>query len=75
MKMPSNDVLCRVAAVLALVSLVLMTWSVLSAKPIAVITAMTVGQAIGTASFILYGYAVWRDLRAANVLGDTPAPR
>jgi hypothetical protein len=61
--------LVRAAAVLALVGLALFVWSVLDPRPVPVVVAMSVGQGIGTLSFLLYLLAVYLDLRRARVLG------
>lgn len=53
----------RGAAVLTLVALALMVWSVLQPTPLPVMLAMSLGQVIGTAAFAMYGYVVIRDLR------------
>lgn len=42
------------ACVLALVGLAAMTWSVLDPRPVPVFIAMSVGQAIGTLSLLLF---------------------
>ena len=60
----------RLACVLALVSLALMIWSQLQPTPIPVIVAMSIGQAIGTLSLVLYLVAISRDLKQAHVLED-----
>jgi peptidoglycan/LPS O-acetylase OafA/YrhL len=57
----------RLAAVCALLALALMIWGVLDPAPIALVIAMSVGQAIGTLSFALYLLAVFVDLRSAGV--------
>ena len=53
----------RIAAVLTLVALALMVWSMLQPTPLPVMLAMTVGQVIGTTAFGLYIYIVVRELR------------
>jgi len=53
----------RAAAILTLVGLALMVWSMLVPTPLPVMLAMTVGQAIGTSAFLLYLYVVIRELR------------
>ena len=53
----------RISAVLTLVALALMVWSMLQPTPLPVMLAMTVGQAIGTAAFGMYIYIVVRELR------------
>jgi hypothetical protein len=42
------------ACVLALIGLAAMTWSVLDPRPVPVFIAMSVGQAIGTLSLLLF---------------------
>jgi hypothetical protein len=53
----------RVSALLTLVGLALMLWSLVVPTPLPVMLAMTVGQAIGTLAFGIYLYVVVRDLR------------
>jgi hypothetical protein len=48
---------------LTLVALGLMAWSVLDPRPIPVITAMSLGQVLGTLSLGLFLYVVSFDLR------------
>jgi hypothetical protein len=57
----------RVAAVLALVSLGLMVWGVIDPRPISLVLAMTVGQALGTAAFGVFMLVVVNDLRRARI--------
>jgi hypothetical protein len=52
----------RLAAVVAIVALGFMIWSLLQPRPIPVIMAMSVGQALGTLSFLAFLYVVIRDL-------------
>ena len=52
----------RTAAVLTLISLALMVWSVLDPTVLPVMVAMSVGQVIGTAAFAAYGWVVFHDL-------------
>lgn len=59
----------RVAAVVALVALLLIVWSIVDGRPIAVILAMSVGQALGTLTLVAYAIVVVSDLRRAGVLG------
>jgi hypothetical protein len=54
--------LLRASAVLTLLELALMVWSMLQRTPLPVMLAMTVGQALGTLAFALYGYVVLADL-------------
>lgn len=53
----------RLAAVLTVIALALMVWSMLVPTPLPVMLAMTVGQAIGTCSLVLYLYVVIKDIR------------
>jgi hypothetical protein len=46
--------LARIACALALVGLAAMVWSVLDPRPVPVFVAMSVGQAIGTLSLLLF---------------------
>jgi polyferredoxin len=55
----------RMACYLALLALGLIAWSLVDPAPLPVIGAMTVGQAIGTASFAFFLFAVVADLRPA----------
>lgn len=70
-KLPSSSVLVQVSAALALVALAFIVWSALSPRPLPVIAAMSVGQGLGTLSFLLYGIAVYRDLKRGKVLDET----
>lgn len=60
--LPSNETLLRVACVLGLVALPLMVWSIFDPTVWPVLVALSVGQAIGTLSFVLFVIAVARDL-------------
>jgi hypothetical protein len=51
------------ACVCALGALALMAWSLFDPRPLPVIAAMSVGQALGTLSFAAFVYVVARDLR------------
>jgi hypothetical protein len=63
MKLPAPDRLLRLAAVLTLIGLLLMLWSMFVPTPMPVILAMSVGQLLGTVAFALYGFVVLQDLR------------
>ncbi|HEY5923825.1 MAG TPA: hypothetical protein VIV11_19220 [Kofleriaceae bacterium] len=52
----------RISAVLTLIALALMVWSVIVPTPLPVMLAMTVGQGIGTAAFAIFGWVVFKDL-------------
>ena len=53
----------QLAAVLTLIGLAFMVWSMLEPTPLPVMLAMTVGQGIGTFAFAIYVFVVVRELR------------
>jgi hypothetical protein len=53
----------RVSAVLTMIGLAFMVWSILVPTPMPVMLAMSVGQGIGSLAFGIYLYIVVRDLR------------
>jgi len=55
--------LLRVSAVLTIIGLGFMVWSMLQPTPLPVMLAMTFGQAIGTTAFGMYIYVVVREFR------------
>jgi hypothetical protein len=59
----TTDLGLRVSAVLTLIGLGLMVWSMLVPTPLPVMLAMTVGQVVGTAAFAIYLVIVVRQLR------------
>jgi hypothetical protein len=59
--------LLRWAAMSALVALLLMVWGIFDPHPISLVIAMSVGQALGTASFAVFCFVVFFDLRRARV--------
>lgn len=61
--MISTTKLVRISALLTLLALIFMVWSLLQPTPLPVLLAMSVGQVIGTVAFGLYGYAIVIDLR------------
>jgi hypothetical protein len=63
-KLPSPSRIMVIACVLALSALALFVWSLLDPRPIPVIAAMSVGQAIGTLSFGAFLFVVLADLRS-----------
>lgn len=65
LRMPSTMRMLQVSAVLTLLALALMVWSMLAPTPLPVMLAMTVGQALGTVAFGAYIYVVIKDLRRA----------
>ncbi len=64
----------RWSALLTLVGLALMVWSLLQPTPLPVMLAMTVGQLAGTTAFGLYLYVVIRELRRERNPRDREAP-
>lgn len=61
----------RVASVVGLAALGLMVWSLLDARALPIVVAMSVGQVLGTLSLAVYVAVVIADLRRLRVL-DTP---
>ncbi len=55
--------LLRWSAVLTLVALALMVWSMLQPTPLPVMLAMTAGQGMGTIAFAMYLFVVIQDFR------------
>jgi hypothetical protein len=53
----------RLSAVLTLIALALMVWSMVAPTPLPVMLAMTVGQGLGTLAFGIYVVIVVRELR------------
>lgn len=56
----------RISAVLTLLALALMIWSVFQPTPMPVMLAMSLGQALGTGAFALFGLAILIDLRRSR---------
>jgi hypothetical protein len=56
-----------------------MTWSLFEPRPLPVIAAMSVGQVLGTISFVTYLVVVARDLRPPRATrsdrGEAPGER
>jgi hypothetical protein len=67
--------LLRASAVLTLVALGLMVWSMFQPTPLPVMLAMSVGQALGTLAFALYGYVVLADVRRLRRARRASEPR
>jgi hypothetical protein len=59
----SSMAMLRGSAVLTIVALGFMVWSMLDPTPLPVMLAMSVGQVFGTLAFALYLAVVIRDLR------------
>ena len=73
-KLPASDRLLRVACVLAIVALPLMTWSLFDPTVWPVLIALSVGQGLGTLSFALFLLAVGRDLHVKQKLAREEPP-
>jgi hypothetical protein len=58
--------LVRAAAILTLFALALMMWSVFQPTPMPVMLAMSLGQALGTSAFAMFGLAILVDLRRSR---------
>lgn len=59
--------LLQIAAVVTLLALALMVWSMLQPTPLPVMLAMTVGQGLGTLALGTFLYVVIRDLRRSYI--------
>ena len=68
LRIPSTERLLRVACILALVALPLMVWSLFDATVWPVLIALSVGQGLGTLSFMLFLVAIARDLHLKRKL-------
>ena len=68
----SRSRLLAAACVLGLIGLALMTWSLFDQGWIPVMMAMSVGQGIGTLSFVLFLLVVVIDLRKASFRPSMP---
>lgn len=55
-----------ISAVLTLIALALMCWSLLVPTPLPVMVAMSVGQAFGTVAFAIFGIVVLKDITRAR---------
>jgi membrane protein implicated in regulation of membrane protease activity len=64
----------RLSAVLTLIGLAFMVWSMFEPTPLPVMLAMTVGQVIGTVAFAIYVFIVVRELRRTYVRGRERDP-
>jgi hypothetical protein len=58
--------LLRISALLTVIGLAFMVWSLLQPTPLPVMLAMSVGQAFGTVAFGIYLYVVLVDIRRAR---------
>lgn len=67
-RLPSTERLLRFACFFALAALPLMVWSLFDPTVWPVLIALSVGQAVGTLSFLLFLLAVGRDLHVRRKL-------
>lgn len=70
LRIPRTSTLLRISAVLTLLGLGLMVWSILEPTPMPVILAMSVGQGLGIAAFAIYLFVVLRAYRRGDTDGD-----
>ena len=66
--------LTRFACMLALIALAMMSYSVISPRPLPVILAMSVGHAIGGLAFALYLLAAILDAAKSGTRRNSQAP-
>jgi cytosine/uracil/thiamine/allantoin permease len=71
MRAPGTPRILQGACVCALAALAMMAWSLFDPRPLPVVAAMSVGQVLGTLSFLSFLYVVATDLR--RVRQTTPA--
>lgn len=62
--LPATVTLLRIACGLAVVGLAFMMWSLFDPRPPPVLIALSVGQGIGTLSFVLFLVVIVRDYRS-----------
>ena len=74
-KLPASEKILRVACVLGLVALPLMVWSIFDPTVWPVLVALSLGQAVGTVSFLLFLVVVARDLAVARRLRTDGVPQ
>jgi hypothetical protein len=63
-----------VASSFALLAVALMIWSLFDPRPIPVVVAMSVGQALGTLSLLAFVYVIVADWRAQLALQGKVEP-
>ena len=62
LRLPASEKLVRVACYFAIVALPLIVWSIFDKTVWPLMAALTIGQGIGTLSFLLFVVVVVRDL-------------
>lgn len=73
-RLPASDRLLRLASILALIALPMMTWSLFDPTVWPVLVALSLGQGLGTLSFALFLVAVARDLQVKQKLAREEPP-
>lgn len=73
LRFPATDKLLRIACVMALIALPLMVWSLFDPTVWPVLVALSLGQALGTLSFLFFLIAVARDLHLKQRLARKAA--
>jgi hypothetical protein len=73
LRLPPNERLVQIACVLALAALPMMVWSVFDPRVWPVLVALSIGQGLGTLSFVMFLVVVARDLHLKRkvVAADT----
>jgi hypothetical protein len=66
--------LTRFACILTLIALAMMSYSIVSPRPLPVILAMSVGHAIGVAAFVCYLLAVVLDTARSDQTAKAQTP-
>jgi hypothetical protein len=64
-----------VACICSLAALALMTWQLFDPRVFPIIVAMSMGQILGTASFVAYLYVVMNDLRRQYRRAETESEK
>jgi preprotein translocase subunit SecF len=67
----TSERLIRLSAALALFAIALMAWSLLGSSVVSIMVAMTIGQAVGTVSLLLYVLVLWREFRRSRLLEES----
>ena len=65
----------RGSALLTIVGLAFMMWSIAAPTALPVVLAMSVGQGVGTLAFAMFGWVVVSELRAARASAAETASR
>jgi hypothetical protein len=71
-KIPEARTLLPISAVLTLIGLGLMAWSMLDPTVWPIMIAMSVGQVVGTSAFAIYIFCVLREFRRGRAMASPP---